>query len=134
MKKQSGGSYAQNWPRTDFGGSVIIKHEDIVEAYVKELGSPGVLDVNVSQKLDEAFQKAEPTDNLTQPATNSISEVSQLPTGDSMPKSSGDELRGYKANTITTTQARISLDVDTSLKARADTSANLNLSPAQTPE
>ena len=34
--KQSGGSYLECSEKTDFGGSVIIKHKDIVKAYGKE--------------------------------------------------------------------------------------------------
>ena len=59
MIRPFGGSYAEYSPRTDFGGSVIIKHKDIIKTYIKQLGNPGVLDDNVSQKLDEAFQKVE---------------------------------------------------------------------------
>ena len=105
---------------------MITRHKDIVKGYVKVLGNPGVLDDDVSQKLDEAFQKAESRDDLTRPETNGISKVPQLPPGESMPKSSGDESRGFQANAITTAQARISLNADASLKVRADTSANLN--------
>ncbi len=97
MTEQSGGSYAEYSRRTDFGGSVITRHKDILKTYVKELGNPGVSDDNVSQKLDEAPQTAESRDDLTRPETNSISKVPQLPPVESMPKSSGDELRGANA-------------------------------------
>ena len=63
MTKQSGGSYADNWPRTSSRGSVIIMYKYIVKAYLKELGNPGVLNIG-SQKLDEAIQKAKFGDDL----------------------------------------------------------------------
>ena len=42
---------------------MIIMHKHIVKTYIKELGYPGVLDID-SQKLDEAIQKAKSGDDL----------------------------------------------------------------------
>lgn len=48
MVEQSGGSYADYSPRTDFGDLVIIRHKDIVKTRVKELDTAGVLDDGIS--------------------------------------------------------------------------------------